>query len=169
MNAEIRNKEILSLKTFLAGIHEKHEYINWGGCCVFAGILGKHLAEVGKVRVRVINSVYGSSSNIDQVRKKIRKNESTEWNRHGIGFNHVVVEFAYKRRKYAMDSEGIRVLTPDLDKRYVEGALTVKEAQELGSTQRGWNPMFDRGEIPAIRSKVQRYFKKFIQDGKLTS
>jgi len=169
MNAQIRNKEILSLRTFLAGVHKKHQYINWGGCCVFAGILGKHLAAVGKVRVRVINSMWDGERNLDEVRKKVRKNECAEWNRHGVGFSHVVIEFAYKRRYYIIDSEGIRVLTNNLDSRYVEGALTVEEARELGSTPRGWNSIFNRDEIPAIRGKVQRYFKKFVQDGELTS
>jgi hypothetical protein len=159
-------KALRSLDDFLRiDISRNHHEINAGGCCMFAGLLASYLEKVGgaKTRVRVVDW-YTDEDAIKKARPKVKRNTPAEWNEHGVHFNHVAVEFIYKGNVYHIDARGI---TTEKRRRFtfLKDGLTVKEATELGSTQRGWNRCFDRREIPAIKRRVAKYFRKHLKKG----
>ena len=166
------NREIDCLKVFLADLNKEHPSINWGGCCVFAGIIGRHLKKLGDVKVRVVQMPFraGRNSNIDEVREKLSSNSDImDWYAAGVEFFHVLIEFSHRKKIYYIDSEGIRT---SIQATLLEGALTIAEARFLGAKKRGWNPTFKRTEIPIIRKKVNEYFKErseYIKKNSLTS
>jgi hypothetical protein len=154
------DKALASLDTFLKReIYRNHQDINAGGCCMFAALLARYLNKVGKARIRV--SDWSTDDNaILKARKNVRRNTVHDWNDHGVGFNHVAIEFEYKGDKFHIDAQGI---TGTRRFEFLKGELLLKEATELGDCSKGWNRFFNRREIPAIKRRVQNYFKKHLK------
>jgi hypothetical protein len=140
-------------------IRRNHQDINAGGCCVFAAILAKQLNKVGEARIRITDWATEEDA-IIKARPKVKRNTLVEWNRHGVHFNHVAIEFKYKGKTYHIDASGV-VAPPRFD--FLKGELLLKEATELGDCKKGWNRFFDRKEIPTIKRRVQRFFKKHLK------
>lgn len=152
-----------------ADINERFPYINWGGCCVFASRVGRHLERIADSVVVRIGNDYGewnANQRVDEIRPHIARNVPREWNKFGVHFAHVIIEFVYAGRKFHYDSLG--VTKPDTHTkmgRYplIAGGLTVGEATELCARQSGWNPCFDRDNIPAIEEMIENAFVEIEQ------
>jgi hypothetical protein len=150
-------------------VMEKYGDVNWGGCCVFAALVGKRLEKIAPVKIRVGNSHYVGNSdaiNLDEVRNNIRSNVPSAWNQYDVHFAHVIIEFVWRKKTYHYDSCGVTVEDAHTvmgNYPILKGSLTVKEAAELSSTQRGWNHMFDRGNIPDIERMINEAFDKIDQ------
>lgn len=155
------DKALTKLDRFLRErIIGNHPDINYGGCCVFAAALAPYLAKVGKVRIRVESDSYdGPPTSITKARKNISDNHVYEWNEEGVNFWHVAIEFVYKDKTYHVDARGVH---HHRRFNFVDGALTLKEAAELASTGEGWNSDFNRREIPTIKTRLERYFRKHL-------
>jgi len=149
--------------------NQKISSLNWGGCCVFAGLVADALDEKGyPVQGRVGALVAGlpRSPTITEARKKVRSNTVLEWNKQGIHFGHVGIEFYDGEKVYLYDSNGC--VSPDnlLDGMHsFEGRLTVQELNDLweynGPTEKysiSWNSCFDRNNIPYLRELVRKHF-----------
>ena len=106
MTAKQSSFKIAELEKFAKKVIKKYPYINSGGCCVFAALIGKYLEKhVTAVRVRVRNAwMREGSRNLDTIRNKITENTLRQWNRNGVDFTHVMVEFDYRGRTYLYDA-----------------------------------------------------------------
>lgn len=155
---------IARLNTLGKNVMDKHPTINWGGCCVFASRVAKRLeGVVERVAVRVGNDYgeYYDGQHLDHVRNNIQKNTPRQWNRHGIYFAHVIVEFDYRGRTYHYDALGAKKARNSTNMHgypIIDGELTVQEATELANVKAGWNPSFDRAEIPYVEKLINDAF-----------
>jgi len=145
----------------------RYPEINNGGCCVYAAMivaaLHKHKIKASGIvaswRAEKLNSI---GSSIDSVRSNITKNTYTEWNKNGVNFSHVGVEFEYKARirtaKRHYDANGCHPVSSALDGMVIyKGRLTLGELRELAGTKKGWNDSFDRKDIPELRKLVNSF------------
>jgi hypothetical protein len=154
------------LQSLADDVLEKYPNINSGGCCVFAAHVAQELQHHFKVRI-IAFSNNGNKNNIDDIRPLIKKNVPTEWRDNGCAFNHVVVEI--------MDNKGIVWnydacgIFPDDGSictfERLQGYLTIKEALELANSKPGWNKVFNRRDIPAIRKLILNHFYGDIKVG----
>lgn len=145
-------------------VHKSTERINAGGCAIFASFMAQCLEKYGPVSIAV--GTDESPVSIDKARKHINSNEVHEWNKRGIYFAHVVVEFEYQGVKYHIDSTGVHdeaVKTHLGHFQILKGRLTVQEVTELASCDKGWNWCFDRKQIPMIKRMIDQGFKKIFK------
>jgi len=67
--------------------------LNYGGCAVYAALVGRELQRLG-VPVGVVVNGYGGA-NLDEVRLKVTDvGDKGQWNDNGVYFNHVGLEYA---------------------------------------------------------------------------
>lgn len=141
-------------------VYARYPRINCGGCCVFASLVGARLERLGiATRIAVGDDEIELGTNIDEIRPKI-DNKLRNWNREGVHFGHVVVEFDYDGATYHYDTAGVipaQDHTKTINYQIFDGRLTVKEASELAAEER-WNWMFNRACIPDLTRMVNDFF-----------
>lgn len=148
--------------------NKKFPSLNWGGCCVFAGLVAEILDRKGyPVQGRAASNMASKrdASSITEARKKVKRNTVAEWNTHGISFGHVGIEVYDGTDIYLYDSNGCVNPEEHLDGMpSFEGRLTVLELNELwqynGPTLEysiSWNSCFDRGNIPYLHSLIKQH------------
>lgn len=152
-------KLIEQLDALGAHVNRKYEYLNNGGCCVFAAIVARELHNRG-IPVGGIVASYSGAANIDEIRPLIKKNIHSEWDDNGISFSHVGVEFKVGRAVKHYDSNGVHGKAKKLDKMVIyKGRMTVQELEALARKPDGWNDMYDRKNTPGLRRMVKQYLK----------
>ena len=148
------------LNDLASEIHGRHPMIDHGGCCVVAAHMAKYLAKFTEVKV-----VCGDDAcrNLNQIRKRMQNPlDKQEWEDFGINFSHVLVEFRYQGKWYAFDCTNGAL--PKARHWQVNGwdrchgHWTIEEATSMANTSYGWNSMFDRSRIPAVRRKIGQFF-----------
>lgn len=90
-----------------------------------------------------------------------RPGSCKDWDRNGLSRSHLAVRFRYCGATYCWDSKGLYE-GGSVFGRYSTTAdfgdgLTVSECVKLSSRQVGWNPDFDRRQIPLVKHLVQHY------------
>jgi hypothetical protein len=151
-------------------VESKINCLNYGGCCVFAGMVATALENKGypvQGRVAAYSASRGTA-NIHNARRHVKKNSVGEWNIQGIHFGHVGLEVYDGQDIYLYDSNGCRDPIELLDGMHsYEGRLTAKEMTELwlyNGPARGydisWNPEFNRTQIPKLYKIIQSHFRK---------
>ena len=141
-------------------------YLNYGGCAVYAALVGRELQRLG-VPVGVVVNGYGGA-NLDEVRLKVTDvGDKGQWNDNGVYFNHVGLEYAINGHAYHCDSEYLSRARhhPQLNRLY-PGRLAVDEAEALADDPIGWNRCFDRRLIPEIKEAVEEAFAPLTEDAR---
>ena len=144
----------------------RYSRLNYGGCCVYAALVARALKDHGiEARGIVASSMAkdrntGKSKNLDPVRKKIAKNIPVEWNKNGVYFGHVGLEFKYRGRYRHYDSNGVKKPSTELGGfTLYKGRLTLEEMEALAASKDGWNSVFNREDIPAICGIVKEHLE----------
>ena len=153
------------------GIHD----INWGGCGVMAGIVGKILESLGVPVEVVTSSDYGCSPALARQRlywnfeaKCDGRWDNSAWDSAGVSRAHLAVRFMLGRDMYTWDSDGL--IKSDkyfgrrdcgepshvADYQFGEG-MTVAECARISSVPEGWNCTFDRDQIPQMRELAYQH------------
>lgn len=150
------------IKSICKNVNSEIEHMNSGGCCVFASIITPYLMELGlKPKIRVANWNHKQPM-IGSIRKKIDTNDIKQWNSNDVSFGHVVVEVTCNDSKYLVDSKNVMLKTghiePTCNMKMMRGELKLNEAVAISSKQSGWNPRFDREQIPRLRALVHSQF-----------
>jgi hypothetical protein len=138
--------------------------INSGGCAVFASLLAQCLTRYGDVKIAIGDD--DSFESVDTVRKNVFGDTADDWNQQGVSFNHVVTEFTYKGESYHIDSSGVHPannLTHVGDFSILPGRMTVPEVMGIAASHLGWNRMFNRDTIPAMKDLFDTEFAKISQ------
>jgi hypothetical protein len=136
--------------------------LNMGGCAVYAALVGAALQRIGLTVGGVVRG-WGNDVNVADARRKVSKvGEARQWNRNGIEFNHVGLEYVIGARAYHCDSDYV---TPagrhqSLQSAY-PGRLTVDELEALAGHRPNWNHWFDRKLIPQIEAAVAEEFAPY--------
>ncbi len=157
---------IEGLNTLAREANEAFPDLNSGGCAVFASIVANVLqSRFAITSVGVVADSFGGGANIEEARERIpadKRGKVREWNRNGVQFGHVALEFQHDGATWIYETEAGAVLEKSpavyLVHKYWEithGRLTMAEIDALASEQEGWNRMFDRDEIPAIKRLVE--------------
>lgn len=145
---------------------ENHPNLNYGGCCVYAALIGEQLEKLGFQVEVVTPTEYGLYDNAYDARKGVRNVKNVyEWVDNGVSFRHVAVRFktragvvyTYDSERFCKGSSDFGLDGYNTDPEFGTG-LTVAEAKAISSKQKGWNRAFNRREIPRIRSKVHEAF-----------
>ncbi len=140
--------------------------INYGGCCVFASLVGKHLQQIKPIRFAVLSGPwFCKPTTIDEARQLVSKNTLYEWNNNNVYFGHVLMEFDYRGKTYYYDSTGVENKDDDCRSGdQIKGFLTLKECQELADDTSGWNSCFNRKHIPQMKKIIDTFFDQLDVD-----
>lgn len=138
-------------------LSDAYEYINCGGCGLMAAIVGKELEKIG-----IPCEVIAKGNPVDKTRYTIQdKKNMLEWESIGVDFGHLALRLKLGRKIYSWDSNGLW----DGSKNAVYctypfgKGLTVRECNAVASSKFGWNEMFDRKKVPALKKIVAKNFK----------
>jgi len=131
--------------------------VNWGGCCVFASLVAERLQHLMPDMQIVVIDHDGWVLDLDKVRPQIEHNDPFTWRDNGVFFNHII-QFVLDGKKYHYDSKGVQTAGNSGYYDILLGSLTVAEATELAETPTGWNPAFDRHQIPEMRRIINEAF-----------
>lgn len=153
--SNITKKQILKIcKT----INKQVENINCGGCGVFAYLMGTALNKFDNcnTRVRVVSYSNKPKKDLNSLVPENR-NETSEWNRNGVYFNHIVLEVTLNNKVFNIDSNGIY---KDDNDTLIDGSIPVHFIKRIVSGRRGWNSWFDRTDIPLIAKSIRKFTKE---------
>lgn len=150
------------------------ESLNSGGCAVFAAHVGyylKYRAGIKDVKLRVGNFWADEESEIpsvEEARNNLHPNANAyEWNRAGLCFGHVILEFKTGKTKPVWrhyDSSGVTGVsnvTNNFGYLLHPGEMTVEEGLAIAADRAGWNERFDRGQIPALIRLIDKHFSDY--------
>lgn len=156
-------------------VNDKICNLNNGGCGVFAYLVGEELKNLG-VEVEVITPVgkrHGQDKfPAEQVRHFVRnKNDTNDWDTNGLSRKHLAVRFKTNKGKvYTYDSDAFRrgaskfgIWGDQSDMTFGTG-LTVEECRLMSESPDGWNPTFNRRQIPKLRRIVFHHFSKLSKE-----
>lgn len=155
------------LRLLQCKVTNDHPNLNYGGCGIFAYLVGEKLQALG-LEVDIVTPLYGGSYGIPAV--EVRKNVSNvknceEWDNNGLSRNHLAIRFKTSSGQvYTYDSDtlfrGSGVFGDNLyktDRRFGSG-LTVEETKAICKRQKGWNRTFDRKQVPQLKSTINSFF-----------
>ena len=164
---EIEHRALLRrLRVLSTELTENCDRINYGGCCVMAGIAGEALLALG-VQCEVIapwKADYSNNTPLHKIKELAEECSPEEYDMYGLRRSHLAVRFRSQtpgaklpHRVYTWDSDGLYLTKKWFaDMEYYCGlsfgrGLTVREAQELGKCAGDWNCEFDRDQIPLMQ------------------
>lgn len=135
--------------------------VNFGGCCVVAAYAAIALQRLGlDPRIRVGDNYRDNYNAITEIRNNNQSPVTIhDWHDNGVYFGHVIVEFDYGNT-YHFDAGGVtpaRDVDPTFNYDLYTGSLTVDEAKVLADAMDCWNRMFDRNDIPRLRSLIDAF------------
>lgn len=136
--------------------------INLGGCCVYASIVGSELEQRG-IQVRGIVGQGGNSIpqvDINYARTRLEGNRVRHWQKTGVLFHHVALEFCVDGSWKTYDTRGVKPAGDMGDWNPYPGRLTLKEVKQLADDADDWNSSFDRRSIPVLTGMVQASFRR---------
>lgn len=136
--------------------------LNYGGCAVYAALVGAALQRIGLTVGGVVRG-WSDGTNVADARHNVAKvGEARQWNRNGIHFNHVGLEYVIGPKAYHYDSDYLTPAQshPNLQRAY-PGRLTVDELEALASNAPNWNHIFNRKLIPQIEAAVAEEFAPY--------
>ena len=164
---EIEHQALLRrLRVLSTELTENCDSINYGGCCVMAGIAGEALLALG-VQCEVVapwDAGYSNNTPLCKIKELVKVCTSEEYDRYGLRRDHLAVRFRSQtpgaklpNRVYTWDSDGLYLTKKWFaNMQYYCGlsfgrGLSVQEAQELGKDAYSWNDQFDRDQIPLMQ------------------
>jgi hypothetical protein len=147
-------------------IAEHIPFINHGGCCVYAAILADRLQEHGiPVWGRVADSWCASvnTARDNAAKNNISLESVSDWNRAGLSFCHVFLQFVLDGEHYSHDTDNIVSGNPKSFANHTvqDGYLSVTELKTLAASVCGWNRVFNRDQIPTIQAMVDEYLPPY--------
>lgn len=157
--AKISKPELLRrLVNLRATIDASVENINYGGCGVIAAAVGKAL-----IALDVPCDVLTPWRPAAEVRGNVKKTGSArDWSSNGLSRSHLVIRFRIDGETMTWDTAcGIKG-PHDVGNYKTGGAefgdgLTIRECTAMCARQAGWNPDFDRRQIPMVRAAVAHH------------
>lgn len=150
--AKITKKEILKVcKT----VHESVEYLNHGGCGVFAFLLGSTLNQFENCQVKVkVVDYYGNFHKRVEFAVPEDFTNVDNWTKNGLNFNHIILEVKLKYCKpFYLDSTGVYQ-----HEGILVGSLDLIHIEAISKVNRGWNSTFNRKQIPKIICYIKSFF-----------
>lgn len=147
-------------------VEKRYPLINSGGCCIYAASLGAELARRGipcSVFVAALSNAARTCSLLDMRQQLSNPYDALVWQRNGVDFHHLGLEFEHSGQSYMCDTNRIQP-TSDTFERFAvyQGRFTVDEADKLAGNASGWNEAFDRKHIPYIRKNMAFFLNQTL-------
>jgi len=156
---------VKQIHSVLKKVENEYSNINCGGCGVIASILGEYLSTKTEVRVAIgawdYNVIKQTLSFLEIKQEFLKENcnpSINDWERFGVSFNHVWIEFLWDGEWYSMDTEVIRQGTKLMFHGRWEPYdeyLPIEDITQLSNNITGWNTWFSREQIPSIRQDIE--------------
>lgn len=155
---------ISKLKKFGRGVTKDHPNLNFGGCGVYAYILGEHLKKMG-FEVKCFATQEELLFDSLTYKKFILSNRQGmsiwDWENYGVDFNHIGLAVKVEKYWYLHDANITKRFyktTKEFDGEYLlPEFFEVDVIKKIASKPYGWNPQFNRNEIPLIKKKVKEF------------
>lgn len=152
-----------AVREFSRKLGEQFPKANWGGCCVVAALVAPELSKhFDSVKIRVQNSPWDARAdvNVTEVANNLPRvhRSNKPWERNGVEFYHVYVEFQHGGRVYNFEAGGCYTHPPDCNPP-LPGELPLKHARALAAWPSNWNRSFDRRDIPRLKTEVRGFFR----------
>lgn len=156
-------QDVLTMLNDLGWKASEIDCLNYGGCCVYAALVGRELEKLN-IPVRGVSASWrhdGSKASVETARSNVKnKDDLEEWNSNGIYCGHVGLEFDLDGKTWHYDSSGVKQAGDTLDNLPIAaGRFTIDELELLASKPKNWNHEFDRGDIPRLRGLVEKAFE----------
>jgi len=175
MNPIIRARVRKCLAAIASEVSHNVDYVNCGGCGVYATELAKRMKKLGftDMKLRVYSYPNANNERLVNVASVERKvfgdnlpDNLREWSVNGVSFCHVRMEWGFR----VWDVEGDEPAKTDKAWRWYPrhpGSLSLKAMNRLSAKKAGWNTMFDRTQIPLMRQIMDKHFaelRTFIKE-----
>jgi len=135
-------------------VDSQFSYVNFGGCGIIAYIIANELEKIGLETEIAWLSTHceGKSTLFEYLIKTNQQLTLLELNNNGIYVSHCLVV----TNGYYIDSTGVYESAIDAGwtGRTELIRLKPKEFQSIAESDIGWNPAFDRSQIPAIETEI---------------
>jgi len=143
------HKQLEQLNDGLAKINSTIPSINYGGCGVFAGLLGEQLQIYTDCLIKIAVCDYDSDA-------------ETVWYRKT--FHHVWLELKFNNRWYSIDSDGIIKGNKGINwMKPHKVRFNVDHIIKLAvNRSKGWSTIFDRKQIPKLAGLIEQEVKQIF-------
>lgn len=180
-NRKRKRRLHVALNALAKEANAKLDYLNCGGCGVFAAEVAEYLHRMGyATRIACSTSAWVSRQNLDELRERIARQNNgrctaSDWHNNEVSMAHLAVEYEYttKRgrviRRFFESAQGDRraskTMTTDgwNEFRVCEGRFTIREMRDLAGYAPAWNPRFDRTQIPRLRKLVRKHLAPLLE------
>ena len=162
--------KVKQIHCVLSDIEQYYSNVNCGGCGVIASLVGQILSTITDVRIVVGAwdcNVKKQALSFLEIKQEFMANlisnpSIQDWESLGVSFNHVWVEFLWDGEWYSMDTENIKQGTNKFHTRWdaYKEYLSLEDITQLSNNTDGWNWMFDRNQIPAIKHDLETKLKQ---------
>lgn len=155
----------------LKEIRKSHNDINYGGCGVFAALLGEALHNAGyEVSIRMVGYVEPPTLPLRLIREHVQfaaeadssKVSVRHWNRYGVDNSHVFVKVRINDRDWLLDSDGLHKY--DHEERPSQVDIELDDLLSFVWNPAGWNSEFNRKQIPALKKKVNQLIVPLLKE-----
>ena len=136
---------------------DKHPDVDYGGCCVVAAHVAKHLSRYTEVEVQATDCWIDSFDDL--------RNANPEWLTR-TSFDHVYIRYRENGKwRYFDATDGVRSKGPtSFFASRVKGKVTLQEATKLANHNR-WNEDFGiETNRPKVRRLITRFFNKHKEE-----
>lgn len=141
-------------------IRGRFKFINYGGCGVLTYILARQLAKATTPHIMICSK----NINCDGIIEEMANKGLPISHLFEIGIHHMWVEFEVNGDVYAVDIDGI-VSADKMRMRWgnpINFNPTIRDAYSLSISTNGWNPTFDRDQIPEIKRFINKKLNKLF-------
>lgn len=155
----------------LREIRKSHSDINYGGCGVFAALLGEALHNAGyEVSIRMAGYTEPPALPLRLIREHVQfiaevssgKVSVRHWNKYGVDNGHVFVKVRIDDHDWLLDSDGLHEYDPDERPSQVD--ITLDDLLSFVWNPAGWNSEFDRKQIPTLKKKVNKLIVPILKE-----
>lgn len=166
MNPIIRTRVRKCLAAIASEVSRNVNYVNNGGCGVYAVELAKRMKKLGftDMKLRVYGYPNKNNERLVNVTHLERKafgdnppDNLRDWRINGVNFCHVRMEWGLR----VWDVEGdVPAKTDKVWFWYPRhpGSISLKAMSRLTAEKAGWNPTFDHTQIPLMRQIMDKHF-----------
>lgn len=147
-------------------IREEVPKLNWGGCAVYAALVGSRLEELGYIVRGVVSDYYRKEDNLTDLYNSIRPRNAHQWNKLS-DYTHVLLTVDIDNVTYLHDSDYTIEFGEDVERDptcrgiLMAGDIPVYALRSLASAKI-WNYHFKRKEaFPIIERLIEKHLGTF--------
>lgn len=140
--------------------------LNYGGCGIAAYQIHKHLSKHFDCEIKIVNGMEENDINnvIANNPEIVESGDCSEWFWNDVDFFHVVVQAKIGRKKYIIDSTGVKSVRGYnyCGHPIMKGNLPPETLKLLNSNENNWNSCYNRKQNRKVSSIVAKHLKQLM-------